>query len=464
MSGASRAQARLRSEQALISTLIQDVAKMGPLAQASSVRSRDFGNIWLQQMYGALVEDGLWNHPYVTQASGLERVKTVCLMLRQRLQTRMQTLADGLRADADVADREAKAAVDRARTAHGQAEDAREDTNWQLENFPAAHPMCRQAQEWEAQAWANATIHADTADHAVKAREQAQRRAAQLQETLASLKAWEGVWEAIGEFAFSEQRADPQHGARYARQVLEHGIAERVHQLGQELTAQVQGPGATLDEQIAAVRAAMDRFTAEPTLTAGGEPIVPAPVFADLTHPQRWQALRVEEQVVMSLVAHPEQLAHGNAAALRPRDMSKPEHHYLLAAVIEQHRDGVTMDPTDLTHRAWEAASRDDVEVDVEYLISTTMTARHHAVVGGRATHPMSLNQTAQREAPVLIALSVQRQTAMVVKQTQAQLAAGSAPHQTASLMRNGLAHVLDQAQRHPQAAATPQAPHRGTT
>ncbi|MGW1365156.1 hypothetical protein ACWCQP_48310 [Streptomyces chartreusis] len=464
MSGASEARtARLCSEQALVSALIRDPASVGPIALASAVAPRDFGNVWFQQMYGALVEDGLWHHPYVKQAATEnERVRTLCFMLYQRLQTRMQALADGALAEADAAARHAELAVRRAEFAHRQAEEARADTEWWLENAPD-NPMAMDAQAWEAQAWARASISVDDAERAAQARDKSARRAASLGKTVASDQAWARAWDAMWKIASPEHGAAPYYGGHYARQVLEHGIAQRVHQVGEELMAKVHAPGASAAQQIADIRAAMDQLAAEQVRTGSVEPILPTADVADLENPERWEALRTEGQVMISLVAHPEQLAHSDAAGLQPRDMSRPEHAYLLAAVIEQQTLGLEMDPYQLTQRAWAAAQHDGTAVDTGYLFNMTMTARHQELTP-HGPSPQQLARIARQQAPSLIALSVQRQAATVIAQMRVHLEQGIAPRDVVSSMRSGLAHVEQQALRHPQALADQDASYQGAT
>lgn len=452
--------ARRISEQALVSALIQDSAGVGPIALASAVASRDFGNVWFQQMYGALVEDSLWNHPYVTQAAPADRVYTLCSMVYQRLRTRMQALADGARAEAEAAAWQAELALRSAEFALRQAEEAQADTEWWLENAPD-HPLAAEAQAWETQTWARASIGADQAERAAKARDDSAQRARSLETTITSEGAWAAAWDSMRKFASPELGSRPEYGGYYARQVLEHGIAQRAHQVGEELMAKVHAPGASAARQIADIRAAMDQLAAEQVRTGSIEPILPTAAVVDLENPERWEALRTEGQVMISLVAHPEQLTWSDAAALQPRDMRRPEHAYLLAAVIEQRSLGLEMDPYQLTQRAWAAAQDDGVDVDTGYVFNMTMTARHRELTS-QGPSPEQMARIAHEKAPGLIALSVQRQTAVVVARMRAQLAQGVAPRDVVTAMRSGLAHAEQQALRHPQAFADQGAPYQG--
>ncbi|MGW2105128.1 hypothetical protein [Streptomyces sp. NPDC001948] len=452
-------EARLRSEQALVSVLIQDPGGAGPLAYTSSVQTKDFQNAWFQQMYGALVEDSLWNHPYVTHAAPSERTRILCNMLYQRLQTRMQGLADDARAQANAAARQAELAMRTAEFAHRQAEEARADTQWWLTHAPD-HPLAAEAQTWEAQASARESISVDNAERASKTSNATARRAATLEKTVASEQAWKSAEESMWKLSSPQHGAAPHYAGYYARQVLEHGIAHKVHRIGEDLMAKVHVPGANVVQQIAEIRDTMDQLAGEQIRTGSVEPTLPVPAVANLQNPERWEALRTEGQVLISIVAHPEQLTQSDAASLKPRDMSRPEHAYLLAAVIEQQSLGLEMDAYQLTHRAWAAAERDGVALDSGYVYDMTMTARHRELSYGPS--PEQLARAAHEQAPALIALSVQRQTATVVAQMNEQLSRGVAPLDVVSSMRNGLAHAEQQATRHAQAFAEQGTPYRG--
>ncbi|GGV56556.1 hypothetical protein GCM10010245_89540 [Streptomyces spectabilis] len=281
------------------------------------------------------------------------------------------------------------------------------------------------------------------------------RRATRLEATLANELAWTTTWETIVSFTSGRGGGSPDSAYLYARQVMEHGIAARVHQVGQELMVQVHAAGVRPAEQIVAVRTAMQQLTANGGPGRRGAPVVLQPVVIRLESVTTWQWHRLESEVMLSLVAYPEQLTRSQAAILKPRDMRKPEHRYLLAAVIDQYRLGLDMDPFHLAHKVWASAAGDGVQLNVGYVVQLALTAQHHEAPDVRP-HLPELPRLAQEKAPVVVALSVQRHTAKAVSHTVSRLAEGTAPRRAADMLRTRLAALLQQAQRYPHAIAPP--------
>ncbi|MFI1204827.1 hypothetical protein ACH4VR_36265 [Streptomyces sp. NPDC020883] len=449
-----RAEARLLSEQALIGALLKDPIYAGTVARESGVRSSDFGNPWLQHMYGALVEDGLWNHPYVTSAPPYDRTRIITAMLFERLRTRMQAAADAAAAELAAWQLQAEHHLRVAKFAGTQAEEAAAETAWWAKNFPNSQ-LFAQAKHWEMQAHTRALVTKDAAAQAVKRRDEAAKIYRRLDKTVKSPQAWDAAWEAVRKVSSPEDSATPQNSPRYARLVLEQGISTRAHTIGQKLLAQVNAPATGAMQQLADIHAALDALGQEALRDGPVEPIWPIAPEALRPEDQQWESRRAEGRVLISVIAHPEQLNRNPAAALTSRDMTRPEHAYLLAAAQDHHARGLGMDAYQLASEAWSMAARDGVVVETGYMYNLAMNAKHPELSPG-GPPPAQMAHIADVEAPSLIQLTVQRTTAAAVAQLDEQLQRGVAPRQAVATFRSGLAYAAEQAHRHPQTPPSP--------
>ncbi|GAA1193711.1 hypothetical protein [Streptomyces rhizosphaericus] len=455
----SASDARKIAEQALVSCLLQDVLNVGPAAVQAGVQVSDIDDIWFQQMYGVLVEDGMWRDPMVIHAGPEERIDVVRQLAWGKLRTRMYALARTALAERVAAEYASDLANHQANAAYEEAKEAVYDAAWWAKEEPDS-PRMHQARAWEAEVYARAVMYAGEAERAAQRRNTAVEKHTLLLHTITSRQAWSSARDLMQSLAVSPLAADTRHSAVYMCQVIEHGISARARAIGEELDLQLHDlAGVSAPQMLTHLRAAIDALGVEQIRTGDMKALVPTPVQAQVKEASRWNAPRIEDEVLISLVAFSEQLTNSNAAGLRPEDMSRPERAHLLTALIEQVRDGLAMDPHQLTQRALQSAERKGEEVDVGYflnILDRALNPHHTGRYPGGSPSREQLARLAHEKTPGLIMLSVRRHVTTIVVQSREQLKGGASPRTVVAGMRSNLAYAAEQVHRHPYALGGP--------